>query len=198
MKLPITPLLLAATISAQNTTTTTNFVSFTDPGIELSIKLAIPDVSSPPFPLLLTFTAPISVGWAGFATGGCMLRSPLIVAWPNGKDVVVSSRWAKAFHPPTPYRNTTTSLLPGATSVNATHWSASILCEKGCSDWLGGEIDPNYNNGTFGYAASSVLPAAPADKDGAIRFHDLAIGHFDWDLNRAKNAGGQWEAATRG
>ncbi|KAB5581029.1 hypothetical protein GE09DRAFT_1256171 [Coniochaeta sp. 2T2.1] len=199
LHLPVLPPILSIPLAiAQNTTTTTgNFVSFTDPGIELTIKLAIPDASSPPFPLLITFSAPLAVGWAGFATGGCMLRSPLIVAWPNGKDVVVSSRWAKAFHPPTPYPNTTLSLLPSGTTVNATHWTAAILCERGCSDWLGGEVDPNYNNGTFGYGASSHAPTAPADKDSAIRFHDLAIGHFDWDLNKAKNEAGVWGGMTK-
>lgn len=72
-----------------------SFVSFSDPGIELDIKLAIPDATSAPFPLLVTFSAPINVAWAGFATGGCMLRSPLIVAWPNGKSVLATTRWAK-------------------------------------------------------------------------------------------------------
>jgi hypothetical protein len=71
-----------------------SFVSFSDVGIGLDFKLAIPDTSAAPFPLLLTISAPISVGWAGFATGGCMLRSPLIVAWRNGNNVVATTRWA--------------------------------------------------------------------------------------------------------
>lgn len=72
-----------------------NTVSFSDPGSGLDISLAIPDVQSAPFPLYMTFTAPIEVGWGGFATGGCMLRSPLIVAWPNNDSVLVTTRWAK-------------------------------------------------------------------------------------------------------
>jgi hypothetical protein len=76
-----------------------------------------------------------------------------------------------------------------SSSVNATHWTATFLCSKGCSDWYGGSIDPSYNNGTFGYAASSQVPVAPGDASSAIKFHDLAIGHFDWDLTKAKNAG---------
>jgi cellobiose dehydrogenase (acceptor) len=72
-----------------------NAVTVTDPGIDLDISLALPNATVAPFPLLVTFTAPVSVGWAGFATGGCMLRSPLIVAWPNGTaGVVATTRWA--------------------------------------------------------------------------------------------------------
>lgn len=86
----LTTALLSTAVTAQNG----SFVSFSDQGIELDIKLAIPDTKTAPFPLLVTFTAPISVGWAGFATGGCMLRSPLIVAWPNGNSVLATTRWA--------------------------------------------------------------------------------------------------------
>jgi len=72
--------------------------SFTDAGANLTFKLAIPETTSAPFPLLMSIIAPIGVSWAGFATGGCMLRSPLIVAWPNGTGVAVSTRWATYVH----------------------------------------------------------------------------------------------------
>lgn len=71
-----------------------NTVSFSDAGVGLEISLAIPDAKSAPFPMYMTMTAPTSVGWGGFATGGCMLRSPLILAWPNGDNVMVTTRWA--------------------------------------------------------------------------------------------------------
>lgn len=69
-----------------------------------------------------------------------------------------------------------------------------MLCAEGCSDWYGGAIDPNYNNATFGYGACSQVPAEPANANSSIRFHDLAIGHFDWDMNKAKNAPMAWDA----
>lgn len=99
-----------------------------------------------------------------------------------------------AFHPPAPYLNTTISTLHS--TVNSTHWTASILCSKGCSDWYGGSIDPNYNNATFGYGASSHAPSAPGDVKSAIKFHDLAIGHFDMDLTKAKNGAAAWTSLT--
>lgn len=95
MKLSQLATVLLSTITSLAQAQNGSFVSFSDPGIELDIKLAIPDTTSAPFPLLVTFSAPINVAWAGFATGGCMLRSPLIVAWPNGKSVLATTRWAK-------------------------------------------------------------------------------------------------------
>lgn len=68
--------------------------SFTDEGIGATYTIAIPEVPSAPFPLLMSISVPRDVSWAGFATGGCMLRSPLIVAWVNGTSLVVTTRWA--------------------------------------------------------------------------------------------------------
>jgi hypothetical protein len=97
MKLSLSiPALLLPTVPVAlcQSTPSGNSATFSDPGIELDISLALPNVSAAPFPLLVTFSAPLAVGWAGFATGGCMLRSPLIVAWPNGTSVVSTTRWA--------------------------------------------------------------------------------------------------------
>ena len=80
----------AVRVQAQNLTMS----SFTDKGADLTFKLAIPDKTSAPFPLLMSIIAPVGVSWSGFATGGCMLRSPLIVAWANGTGVAVTTRWA--------------------------------------------------------------------------------------------------------
>lgn len=37
---------------------------------------------------------PNEVNWAGLAFGGQMSNNLLMVAWPNGNDVVISPRWA--------------------------------------------------------------------------------------------------------
>jgi len=75
-------------------------------------------------------------------------------------------------------------------SVNTTHWTANFLCAAGCSNWYGGEIDPNFNNATFGFGISS-LPAS----GNSIRFHNVAKGHFDIDLTKAKRA--DFDAMTK-
>ncbi|KAK0633992.1 hypothetical protein B0T14DRAFT_508179 [Immersiella caudata] len=203
MKL-LTPALLAlasmsSLVQSQAQNQARPLSSFTDSSANITFKLAIPDTTSAPFPLLMSIIAPIGISWAGFATGGCMLRSPLIVAWPkaNGTGFVVTTRWAAHFHAPIPYLNTTLSLLPSS-SVNATHWKADFICSQGCSDWWGGSIDPNYNNATFGYGASSRPISSPANVTGGIPFHNVVIGHFDFDLTKAKRGVGEWEGLVKG
>jgi len=68
--------------------------SWSDETNDITYRLAIPEVEKAPFPMKMSIIAPKAVTWAGFATGGCMLRSPLLVARPNGKDIIVSSYWA--------------------------------------------------------------------------------------------------------
>jgi len=101
------------------------------------------------------------------------------------------------FHPPAPYLNTTITVFPTST-VNATHWKADFLCSAGCSDWWGGSIDPNNNNATFGYGASSRPIAQPGSVTGSIPFHNVVIDHFDLDLTKAKRGKGDWDALIKG
>ncbi|KAK5659576.1 hypothetical protein OQA88_778 [Cercophora sp. LCS_1] len=185
-------LAVSVNVQAQNTT----MASYTDASANLTFKLAIPDTTAAPFPLLMSIIAPIGISWAGFATGGCMLRSPLIVAWVNGTGVVVTTRWATQFHPPTPYLNTTIAVLPTST-VNSTHWKADFICSAGCSDWWGGSIDANHNNATYGYAASSRPVSQPANITGPISFHNLVIDHFDMDMAKTKRGKADWDALTK-
>lgn len=71
------------------------FSEYLTPTDDITLRIAIPDVSSAPFDILLQIIAPVSTtGWAGVAWGGSMTNNPLTVAWPNGETAVVSSRWA--------------------------------------------------------------------------------------------------------
>jgi len=56
-------------------------------------RVAIPDTAAAPFDVLVQITAPVSLGWAGLAWGGTMANNPLTVAWVNGNEVAISSRW---------------------------------------------------------------------------------------------------------
>jgi cellobiose dehydrogenase (acceptor) len=40
------------------------------------------------------FISPISVKWVALALGGAMNGNPLLVAWPNGNNIVTTTRWA--------------------------------------------------------------------------------------------------------
>ncbi len=57
-------------------------------------RIGLPEVSKAPFDTLVQVVAPVTVGWAGLAWGGSMAQNPLTVAWMNGDQGVVSSRWA--------------------------------------------------------------------------------------------------------
>jgi cellobiose dehydrogenase (acceptor) len=87
-----------------------------------------------------------------------------------------------------PYANTTIEVFKSS-SINATHWQADFVCSKGCSDWYGGEIDPNYNNATLGYSASNL----PVETPDHIPFHTLAYAHFGIDLSTAKHPMGEFD-----
>jgi cellobiose dehydrogenase (acceptor) len=39
--------------------------------------------------------APLSAAWIGVALGGAMNGDLLLVAWPNGNQIVSSTRWAR-------------------------------------------------------------------------------------------------------
>jgi hypothetical protein len=47
-----------------------------------------------PYDVVLQIVAPNSIGWAGLAWGGSMIRNPLTVSYANGQKTTVSSRWA--------------------------------------------------------------------------------------------------------
>jgi hypothetical protein len=47
-----------------------------------------------PYDVVLQIVAPNSVGWAGLAWGGSMVRNPLTVSYANGQKTTVSGRWA--------------------------------------------------------------------------------------------------------
>lgn len=81
--------LVATIVQGQNT------VSWTEATSGVVYSLAIPEAAAAPFNVYLSITAPINVTWAAVAFGGCMLRSPLVVAWKNDTNVVAAPRWAK-------------------------------------------------------------------------------------------------------
>lgn len=74
--------------------TTICYSEYTSPE-RIAYRIAIPDTATPGnFSVLLQIVAPRTVGWAGLAWGGVMVNNPLLVAWANGANTVVSSRRA--------------------------------------------------------------------------------------------------------
>jgi Cytochrome domain of cellobiose dehydrogenase len=64
-------------------------------GSSILYRIALPQpVNSTNYDIVLQIVAPKDVGWAGIAWGGEMVLCPLTVAWANGNNVVLSSRYA--------------------------------------------------------------------------------------------------------
>ena len=100
------------------------------------------------------------------------------------------------YHPPTPYHNTTITTYK-TSSVNATHWTANFLCSEGCSNWYGGDIDPNNNNATLGHGTSSRPVSQPGNVNSSIPFHNVNKGHFVIDLTKAKRSAADFDALIK-
>jgi hypothetical protein len=96
MRLPFSAVALLATATSGSLVTWTESVS----GIQYNV--GIPDVAAAPFDIYTSIVAPINNTWAALAFGGCMLRSPILVAWVNGTNVAVSPRWATWVSPSYP------------------------------------------------------------------------------------------------
>ena len=88
MRLSVSTVALLATAANGSVLSWTESVS----GVQYSV--GIPEVAAAPFDIYTSIVAPIDMTWAAIAYGGCMLRSPLLIAWAHGTNIVVSPRWA--------------------------------------------------------------------------------------------------------
>lgn len=81
---------------AQSGFTFTSYDAAYQIGQTISYRLALPQsaTAGSPYDVVLQVVAPLSVGWAGIAFGGNMVRNPLAVGWASGNTPVVSSRFA--------------------------------------------------------------------------------------------------------
>ncbi|KAG4436248.1 hypothetical protein IFR05_008267 [Cadophora sp. M221] len=166
-------------------------VAWTEATSGVVYSLAIPAVDSAPFEVYLSIVAPANITWAAVAFGGCMLRSPLVVAWKNSTNVVAAPRWATEYHPPGLY-NGTSVVVSKSSSVNATHWTANLLVNGG-SSWYGGSVKSS-GSVTFGWGLSSRPLANPASVDSSIGFHNVGKGHFEIDITAARNSPSDFES----
>ncbi|KAK1767896.1 CBD9-like protein [Phialemonium atrogriseum] len=162
----------------------------TDNGIEYRIALPDPIPANTPYDVVLQVAAPHEIGWAGISWGGSMTYSPLTVAWPNDKDVTVSSRYAFGYYVPPPFDGATYTLLPKGTHVNDTHWQYTVKC-SGCTTW--GDEDTGYTTldatqqNALAFAYSVTPPEDPASNISSFSIHD-SIGHWYHDFGNIGNA----------
>ncbi|KAI0551689.1 hypothetical protein F4679DRAFT_537622 [Xylaria curta] len=155
---------------------------------DLYIRVALPAVEKDPFDILMQIVAPkAAAGWAAVAWGGKMTKNPITVAWANGNQTVVSSRWADTRTPPVAYPNATYTVLKGSTA-NATHWTLTALCSQ-CASWTADNaktaLNPNDTAAKFAYALAPTPPPQPANNASSIAKHTIHAS-FTVDLAAAK------------
>ncbi|GAB1309850.1 Cellobiose dehydrogenase [Madurella fahalii] len=169
------------------------YISYSRSASNPTFRIAVPDAGSAPFDTLLQIIAPVSIGWAGFAWGGGMTTNPLTVAWPNGNNVTVSSRWSTGRTLPSLYPSATYRTL--SASRNSTHWSVETVC-SGCSRWNGGSLSMTSVN-TFAWAMSRTAVAQPANSASSFEYHNN-VGMFSTSLNDAKVPRAVFDQYVRG
>ncbi|KAJ7594442.1 cellobiose dehydrogenase [Mycena floridula] len=134
------------------------------------------------------FIAPISASWVGVSPVGSMIRSLLLVAWPNGGQIVRSARYA-TFYPTNILDNSAMTGpvltdLPG-TKVNATHWKWIYRCQN-CTTWADGSIDST-SFGAPAWVFSNIGVDSPANPQSTFQEH-TDFGFYGLDFSAAHAA----------
>ncbi|KAK6858861.1 hypothetical protein PG995_004714 [Apiospora arundinis] len=153
-------------------------------GIQFRVALPGTIEASQPYDVILQIEAPKSIGWVGWAWAGQMTYNPLTVIWPNGDQVMHSSRMAFGYSTPSPYADATYQVLKG-TGIKV-HRPL-----QGCSSWTDFTGEPftvdASQEARFAYAFSANPVATPSDNATTFTIHD-GVGHWYHDLPGAKSA----------
>ncbi|KAK0616318.1 hypothetical protein B0T14DRAFT_435510 [Immersiella caudata] len=133
-------------------------------------------------------------GWAGVAFGRSMMGPLLLAAWPTGDPshpVIVSPRVAhgKSADLVHVYDNhpVQVKLIPQGTTVNSTHFTATILCQ-GCVN--SDSFEMTASSEQFGYAHSLKKVETPGSQGTRLSSHsppDGSRGSFGIDITQAKS-----------
>ncbi|KAF2258343.1 cellobiose dehydrogenase-like protein [Lojkania enalia] len=160
-------------------------------GNGITIGVALPNATAPPFDTVLQMVSPRANGWVGFSWGGTMPYVPLTIGWVNNASstTIYSSRMAYGLSLPQPYDAAEYAYLKG-TGYNSTHWTLNVLC-KGCSQWhdVDGKLaslDPANAAVPLAHAYASREPREPANNRSTFNVH-TNFGHWTLDLSQGVN-----------
>lgn len=135
------------------------FEGYQDPDLDIFVGFVLPPLTTPPATeYIVQLVAPLSYGYTGASMAGTMADSLLFVFWPDGDDVIFSTRWTDGYVQPLPYSGPTITMLPGS-GTNSTHIKATFRCQN-CTNWSEGSIDPT---GTFQLIAYVAQTETPVD-----------------------------------
>ncbi|KAF2193911.1 hypothetical protein K469DRAFT_744689 [Zopfia rhizophila CBS 207.26] len=136
-------------------------------------------------------------GWAGVSMGSSMTNKLLIVAWPNGDEVVSSFRKATGYtSPPVATGDFSMVPIPEGTYTNDTAFSYTFLC-SGCitGDDLG--FLTSAATTVLGWAWSNQAVTDPTSASSALTYHAAGFGAFGVQIAGAQSSEySTWAALT--
>ncbi|KAJ5822840.1 Cellobiose dehydrogenase cytochrome [Penicillium robsamsonii] len=131
--------------------------------------------------LLCSSTNATFTGWCGVSLGGTMTDSLLLLAYPNGEDILTSFRYTTEYHKPDVYTGNA-KLTQISSAINATHYSLIFRCSN-CLQWTQGGASGNATTSAglvnLGWVQSFAAPGNPGcPSDISLHYHDN--GHNIW------------------
>lgn len=164
----------------------TNFASDVE---GFSFGMVLPETITTDFIGQLVVPLTSGSGWGGVSLGGAMTGHLMVVAWPNGDEVMTSFRLATSYANPGVYDNSTVTALPIAngTFVNSTHLSSTFVCQ-GCI--IGGTTTFAATDSApvIGYAVSTSNPTTVSDASSALVYHDAGSNEYGFSTTSAQSA----------
>ncbi|KAF1997296.1 hypothetical protein P154DRAFT_402702, partial [Amniculicola lignicola CBS 123094] len=147
--------------------------------------------------LVAQIVGPTTEGWAGASFSASMAAKLLVVAWPNGDEVVASFRQATGYtSPPVVTGDISMTPIPEGTYVNDTAFSYTFLC-SGCIYDNG--LDVSAANAVLGWAYSDTAVTTPSSASSAISYHTAGFGGFGFTVANAQSANyATWAAMATG
>lgn len=150
--------------------------------------LALPETIGTDLIGQMCFPVVDGAGWAGLDFGSAMTGHLLIVAWPNGDDLVSSFRYASGYVTPPVYDgNMTLSSIKSGTYVNDTAACYTFLC-SGCITTDDVSFAASDTEAVFGWALSDTAVTDPTDSTSALTMHNSGEGEFAITFANAQSA----------
>ncbi|KAI8241346.1 Cellobiose dehydrogenase [Colletotrichum sp. SAR 10_96] len=102
-------------------------------------------------------------GWCGISLGGTMTNKLLVMAWPNGNEILTSFRWATGYDMPAVYAGDA-KLTQISSTINATHYTLIYRCQN-CFQWnhngATGSVSTSAGSMVLGWAQAFSSPTNP-------------------------------------
>ncbi|KAK0234121.1 hypothetical protein IW262DRAFT_1505923, partial [Armillaria fumosa] len=192
-----------------DTTTGMTFQALQDSSTGFVFGIALPETIGTDFIGQMVFSLTDGAGWGGASFNGAMTESLLLVAWPNGDEVMTSFREATfviycsinslAYSTPPVYNGSdvTLSTIADGTYVNDTHLSLTFLC-GGCIVGDSLTFSSTDSSAVLGWAYSTSSPSDVADETTDLVYHSAGYGEFGLGISNAQTSEYESWAALAG